>query len=281
MGARNIVMGLFQSMFRPKRTFSIQPSDLKMWRASRAAYISPRCDCLELHEDHDGLKEIRELHLHAEVQNKESDAWKSLETLVQKAIAEQTEEFSPGLEMPTEMWSQIITLPPSIAGLKHVRKLYLYGSHLVRIPVEIGAMENLEELDIYTSYRLHWLPYEVTRCRKLVRSRASTRALYGNYKYRPPFPRLGGDKLKSSFAPGSCSVCGKNCAPESVHQLWISLRVATDVFPLLVHACSPDCVRQLPNPPKGYVSHPHTGGLELPQPKPGHMVRGEVVSDEN
>ena len=32
-------------------------------------------------------------------------------------------------------------------------------------------MANLKELDIYTSYKLHWLPYEVTRCPKLKLSR--------------------------------------------------------------------------------------------------------------
>lgn len=39
----------------------------------------------------------------------------------------------------------------------------LYGSNLVRIPPEIGAMTSLEEFTPYTSYRLHWVPYEITR----------------------------------------------------------------------------------------------------------------------
>jgi hypothetical protein len=33
-------------------------------------------------------------------------------------------------------------------------------------------------------------PYEITRCTKLDQSSVSTRALYGNYKFRPPFLRL-------------------------------------------------------------------------------------------
>ncbi|WP_257581710.1 hypothetical protein [Streptomyces sp. TLI_146] len=32
-----------------------------------------------------------------------------------------------------------------------------------------------------------------------------------------------------------------------LHQVWISLRVATDVLPLLVNACSSGCVAALPS----------------------------------
>jgi hypothetical protein len=39
-----------------------------------------------------------------------------------------------------------------------------------------------------------------------------------------------------------------------------------DVLPLLVHACSSDCIAALPAPPKNYVDHPHHGGSELVQP---------------
>ncbi|NDB75053.1 MAG: leucine-rich repeat domain-containing protein [Verrucomicrobia bacterium] len=237
-----------------------------MYQAAQASRISPRCDCLQLHEDHNGLKELRELHFHTEIQNKECDAWKLMETLVEKAIEEKSKEFSPGLEMPPEMWSQIITLPPSIARLKSVRKLYLYGSHLVRIPVEIGEMTDLEEFDAYTSYRLHWLPYEITRCQKLKRSRMSTRALYGNYKYRPPFPRLPAHCVKLDDPIGCCSVCGQKLLDDVAQQVWISLKVATDVLPLLVNACSEACIQRLPSPEKGYVNQPHKGGLELQQP---------------
>src|SRR5262245_15595254 len=127
-------------------------------------------------------------------------------------------------------------------------------------------MVNLRELDLYTSYRLHWLPFEVARCPKLKRSRVSTRALYGNYKYRPPFPRLGDEGTKTIFATNRCSVCRQSCPRESVLQVWISLRVATDVLPLLVNACSDACIQRLPSPSQGYIDRPHTGGLELRQP---------------
>jgi len=153
--------------------------------------------------------------------------------------------------------------------MKSVKRLYLYGSHLVRVPPEIGEMDGLEELDIYTSYRLHWLPYEITRCQKLKRSRASTRAFYGNYKYRPPFPRLSSYPLTNSKSAEAgekkCSVCESKFGGPA-NQAWISLKVATDVMPLLVNACSEACIQKLPLPAREYVDYPHKGGLDLLQP---------------
>jgi len=46
-----------------------------------------------------------------------------------------------------------------------------------------------------------------------------------------------------------------------------TLRVATDVLPLLVNACSQECIQKLPKPADGYVAEPHQGGLELEQPQ--------------
>lgn len=109
---------------------------------------------------------------------------------VDEAAADGREEFRPLIELTPEERRQVITLPPSIARLTAVKHLVLYGSNLVRIPPEIGAMTSLEEFTPYASYRLHWFPYEITRCRKLTCSTVSTRALFGNYKLRPPFPRL-------------------------------------------------------------------------------------------
>ena len=266
-------MRLLRTLF----SFKPQTDDLKMWAAARTANISPGCDCFLPLSD---SRPFPELPLHAEAQDTECDAWKFLEQLVETAAAKRTREFAPGLEMSPAMWSQVITLHRSIAKLTSVRRLYLCGSHLVRMPPEIGAMANLKELDIYTSYKLHWLPYEVTRCPKLKLSRASTRALYGNYKNRMPFPRLGEASRVACFVSSNCSVCGQSFSLQSLRQVWISLRVATDVFPLLVNACSAECVRRLPKPPEGYVAEPHTGGLELKQPQRGHMVRGEVISHD-
>ncbi len=46
------------------------------------------------------------------------------------------------------------------------------------------------------------------------------------------------------------------------------MTVATDVLPLLVHACSEKCILNLPEPAQGYVNTPHQGGLGLEQPAP-------------
>ncbi|MFE9560183.1 leucine-rich repeat domain-containing protein [Streptomyces sp. NPDC006487] len=199
-----------------------------------------------------------------------------------EAAADGREEFRPLIELSPEERRQVITLPPSIGTLTSVRHLVLYGSNLVRIPPEIGAMTSLEEFTPYTSYRLHWLPYEITRCQKLTRSTVSTRALFGNEKLRAPFPRLQSprdsvanldlenlDPLRwGATAIHGCSVCDLPIAPGGLHQVWISLRVATDVLPLLVSACSPACVAQLPGGVKGYIPTPHRGG-RVDQPASG------------
>src|SRR5262249_5724577 len=81
-----------------------------------------------------------------------------------------------------------------------------------------------------------------------------------------PFPRLGCGPSKYGTTTEICSVCRKSSSPESMLQGWISLRVATDVLPLLVNACSEDCISHLPKPAYGYVDHPHKGGLAVTQP---------------
>jgi hypothetical protein len=208
--------------------------------------------------------EWQELLFHTEVQDTDSDAWKSLEAYIVKVREEGSDELNPRVGIGSEKWEQIVTLPKSIATLKSVKVLSLYGSHLARIPPEIGDMTNLEEFDPYTSHCLHWFPYEITRCKHLTRSRVSTRCLYGNCKYRPPFPRL--PQISPVLIPATCSVCGGPFWRGQIHQAWISLRVATDVLPLLVDACSEECIENLPKPAFGYVQRPHVGGLELEQP---------------
>jgi hypothetical protein len=203
----------------------------------------------------------QELLFHTEVQDTTSDAWKSLEAYIAKIREEGSDELNPRRGIGSEKWEQIVALPKSIGMLESVKVLSLYGSHLVRIPPGIGDMKNLEEFDPYTSRCLHWLPYEITRCQHLTRSRVSTRCLYGNYKYRPPFPRL--PQISAVLAPATCSVCGEPCTQGKIHQRWISLRVATDILPLLVHACSEKCIDSLPKPAFGYVQRAHCGGLEL------------------
>jgi len=234
------------------------------------------CDCFE----QDGGPDWKEMTFHPETQDTTCDGWKHLLDLVEQAAADKRELFAPMRELTAEERSQIVTLPPTIAKLTAVKHLLLYHSPLIRIPPEIGAMTQLEEFTPYTSYRLHWFPYEITRCPQLQRSSVSTRALYGNYKYRPPFPKLspGGVSLqgldRDHLPPGTwgsasirtCSVCDRSLEGAVLRQVWISLRVAGDVLPLLVNACSEACIQSLPRPPDGYISGPHTGGLSVKQP---------------
>jgi hypothetical protein len=221
---------------------------------------------------------------HVETQDTECDAWKRLLDLIEQAAADGRSEFAPLREMSLSERRQILTLPPTIAKLKSVKRLYLYASHLVRIPSEIGEMASLEEFIPYTSYGLHWFPYEITRCKNLRKSAVSTRALYGNYKYRPPFPKL---QPRMKAAQGrvepeklslkrwktesirNCSVCNRPFEDSRRHRVWISLGVATDVLPLLVNVCSEECINRLPKPPDNYVPHPHRGGVGVKQP-PGY-----------
>ncbi len=205
-----------------------------------------------------------ELALHQEQQDADCNAWKKLLELIDIAAKDGRETFSPLREMEPAEWTQIVTLPKSIAKLNAVKHFILYGSSLVRIPPEIGEMTALEQFTPYTSYRLHWLPYEITRCRKLVDSTVSTRALYGNHKNRPPFPQL--PQFSIEFLPQECSVCRRAFGEIKPVQTWISLLVGTDVLPLLAHVCSEGCLNQLPSSPEGYYPGPHSGGVNLVQP---------------
>jgi hypothetical protein len=135
----------------------------------------------------------------------------------------------------------------------------------MRIPPEIGKMTSLHTFLPYTSYQLHWFPYEITRCTELVNSTISTRALYGNNRHRPSFPAL--TPAAYPAVTRACSVCDRMFQDVGRHRVWISLRVATDVIPLLVHACSAACLAHLPAPPQGYISDFHVGG-NLAQPEP-------------
>ncbi|MFD9127759.1 leucine-rich repeat domain-containing protein [Kitasatospora sp. NPDC059571] len=221
---------------------------------------------------------------HREVQDTTAPGWLRLLDLVEEAAADGREVFAPLVELTPEQRRQVVTLPPTIARLTAVQHLDLYGSNLVRVPPEIGAMQSLEEFTPYRSLRLHWFPYEITRCRNLRHSTVSTRALYGSETYRSPFPLLsapanaahGADpadlppRAWGVTAIRTCSVCDRRIAgTEGLRQVWISLWTSgRDVLPLLVNACSAACVDALPAPAEGYVPHPHTGGLAVVQPDP-------------
>ncbi|WP_196439032.1 hypothetical protein [Planomonospora sp. ID67723] len=236
------------------------------------------CRCFDQHRVR---RRPRVVRFHAERQDTASAAWHRLLDLVEEAAADGREEFRPLAELSPDERRQIITLPPTIAKLTEVKHLVLYGSNLVRIPPEIGSMTGLRQFTPYTSHRLHWFPYELTRCPQLRGSTVSTRSLYGNVKIRPPFPPLqpGRESTRDldtsdldprvwgTDAIGACSVCDRSIAAAGLHQVWISLRVGTDVLPLLVNACSPACIDALPAPAEGYVPTPHTGGPGIVQPR--------------
>lgn len=201
-----------------------------------------------------------------DVQDRNSVAWKKLCDYVDKVATENRDEFSPLEELGQELFAQIHTLPETISKLTKVKKVWLYGSKLKRIPQEIGQMEALEYFDPYTSYDLHWFPYEITKCKNLKDSRVSTRALYGNWKNRMGFPRLTHNPVRYSGETLNCSICGKTMTYEQTNQLWISLKVGTDILPLLTNLCSKECESKLPSPPKDYVQFAHKGGADLEQP---------------
>jgi len=251
--------------------------------------LKPRCRCFALEESFwsgGGVRDIAEdprrrsiagdVEFHAEPQDTECSAWQRLLELVDEAAANGSTTVAPLREMDLADQAKIVTLPPTIAKLKAVTHLYLYRSNLVRIPREIGEMSSLQKFTPYTSYRLHWFPYEITRCTRLRGSTVSTRALYGNFKLRPPFPRLEPRTQTGEFDSGSggtevhrrCSVCNRLFQDLGLHRVWISLWVGSDVLPLRVNACSEECIRKLPTPANGHVQEPHRGGLEVEQPDP-------------
>src|SRR5262245_28811 len=131
-----------------------------------------------------------QVRFHGERQDTSSMGWRRLLELIEQAAADGRAIFRPLVELTPAERADLVTLPPTIAKLTRVRHLLLYGSPLVRIPPEIGAMASLEVFEPYTSYSLHWFPYELTRCANLRDSTVSTRALYGNFKNRPAFPQL-------------------------------------------------------------------------------------------
>ncbi len=217
-----------------------------------------------------------------DVQDRNSLAWKKLCEYVDKVAGDNLEEFAPLEELGPDLFAQIQTLPESVSKLKKVKKVWLYGSKLKRIPPEIGEMEALEYFDPYTSYDLHWFPYEITQCINLKDSRVSTRALYGNYKNRIGFPRLTHNPVRYSGDTVKCSVCRKEMTYDQTNQLWISLRVGTDVLPLLVNSCSKECESKLPKPPEGYILYAHKGGADLQQlSDEDELFEQEMKEEEN
>ena len=240
--------------------------------------VRPHCECFQGLRGSGVPQRATSCEFHIEPQDTECIAWKRLCEVIEEAALDGREELVLIQTVAANDLCRIITLPPTIAQLKKVKRFLVGGSCLLRIPPEIGEMTALERFDAYTSYRLHWYPYEITRCKKLSRSAVSTRALYGNNNYHPPFPRLAPGTFAGRIEPtelpvmGSapstirrCSVCNEPFQDQRQHRAWISLRVAKDVLPLLVNACSEECIGRLPPPAGGYTKRPHRGGSSRQQ----------------
>lgn len=200
------------------------------------------------------------------VQDRSSIAWIKLCKYIDEIAENGSDEFVPREAIGDELFAQIFTLPESISKLKKVKKVWLYGSNLKRIPPEIGQMESLEYFDPYTSYDLHWFPFEISKCKNLKDSRISTRALYGNYKNRMGFPKLDHNPVRYFGASLKCSVCETKLTYKTTNQMWITAHIGTDTIPMLANLCSKECEQSLPKPPKDYVDKPHKGGADLKQP---------------
>jgi hypothetical protein len=112
---------------------------------------------------------------HVDRSDPDGEAWQRLLELIDRAAGDGRAVFAPGREMPAHLWRQIVTLPASISRLTEVKDLILYGSNLIAVPPGIGAMASLENFQPYTSRRLHWFPYDITRCSELRDSTVSTR----------------------------------------------------------------------------------------------------------
>ena len=236
---------------QPLRLFSIDaPTKEAIGRITRRDH----CNCLGFRAKR-GTRQIPELH--TEEQDITSAGWlKALE--LTRSFPARDDTLTPSAHIPWDEWMGVITLPKEIAELKSVRTIHLYGSHLRRLPPEIGRMSALQELDVYTSYGLHWLPYEILRCKNLKSSRMSTRALYGNRNTGLPFPRLRSPQ--SILTPATCSVCDQPFGDSTPRLFWTTQQVGTDHVPLLVHSCSEACTAAIPDAPTHYFPRPHKGG---------------------
>jgi hypothetical protein len=235
-----------------------EPSERRARRGTNSIeqYGMEDCWCFNKY----GKAQPNEIHFHGERQDTSAEGWQHLLALIDEAAADGREVFKPLRDLNPQERRQVITLPSSIGRLGAVKHFELYRSNIVRIPPEIGAMTSLERFGPYTSHRLHWFPYELTRCSALRDSTVSTRALYGNHKYRPPFPALNSEG--SSMSPADltdldpevwgattierCSVCATRIRGQGFVQAWVSRWIGTDVLPLLVNACSSDCIADLP-----------------------------------
>jgi len=204
-----------------------------------------------------------EVEFHFDVQDTTCQAWYVLLDYIDDICKRGGEDFTPFEVLGAERYHDIVTLPKEIRQLKSVKKIHLYASNISCIPPDIGEMESLEYFDVYTSNRLHWVPYEIIHCPKLSYSRMSTRRFYGNCKIKPPFPSLKDNPMRFGSLGDSCSVCGDEILPpKQLQQYWVSMYFATDQMPMLASICSDECLSRIFPPEVNRILPPHLGGLE-------------------
>lgn len=190
-------------------------------------------------------------------QDRSSRAWGKLCEYIDKLADEKAEEFWPAQEIG---WEQIYTLPESVDKLKNIKAVHLYGSKFSRIPPEIGEMEKLEFLDIYSCYNLRWLPYEITNCKNLKHIRISRRVIFSKLKNNNGFPDLTNNPVRYFGNIVKCSICKKEIPYSYTNQLWTSLYVGGDLVPLLINVCSEGCEYHILETTKRQSSYLHKGG---------------------
>ncbi|MBN2713963.1 MAG: leucine-rich repeat domain-containing protein [Planctomycetes bacterium] len=206
-----------------------------------------------------------ETAFHVDPPSQSQRAWDIACEIIDITAKKDVKELNLGKIMDRHDYMALNTLPETIGECKALERLVLYGSNISSIPREISGCVSLKAFEPYTSYRLHWFPYEMTKCRHLSNSCISTRALYGNYKIRPPFPNLSIHRWEWPTGKCYCSVCGGEAA--CMEQYWTTQPVAADVIPLLVSVCSNACLEKIGDSPKDYIKRPHRGGLQIEQPE--------------
>src|SRR5262245_61076897 len=107
--------------------------------------VRQHCGCLS-NRGKKGRPSVPNLHI--EPQDASAPGWSQTIDLVQAATADQSSTFEPSAQMAWEDWIGVITLPSQISLMHALKELRLYGSHLRRLPPEIGGMSALENLDI-------------------------------------------------------------------------------------------------------------------------------------
>jgi uncharacterized protein (TIGR02996 family) len=184
---------------------------------------------------------LEPLKLHRQVQDTHSWGWRRLLVLIQEAVADGRKEFEPYEQLPEDRWGDIITLSKSIAKLTQVAELNLHGSHLVRIPPEIGGMANLRTINTI-GYPLHFYPYELRHAGPSGQAPyrvESSSALYGNDRNLMGFPRLTPHRELDRYWAGHslmrrCCTCGEPFRDQGHYRGWIGHSLA--------NACSTKCL---------------------------------------